>query len=58
MFVCVRRRERGRDRQTDRQRDKEGEGEYNYEGGTDTVCVREREVHDSSYLTWTTVALM
>ena len=51
-------KERERERQTDRQRDKEGEGEYNYEGGTDTVCVREREVHDSSYLTWTTVALM
>ena len=53
MFVCVRRRER--ERQTDRQRDKEGGGGggggNNYEGGTDSVCVREREVHDSSYLT-------
>ena len=52
MCLCVRGIER------ERQRDKEGEGEYNYEGGTDSVCVREGEVHDSSNLTWTTVALM
>ena len=43
--------EREREGETDRQTDREGEGEYNYEGGTDSVCVREREVHDSSYLT-------
>ena len=53
--MCEREREGETDRQTDRER---GEGEYNYEGGTYSVCVREREVHDSSNLTWTTVALM
>ena len=35
--------EREREGETDRQRDKEGEGEYNCEGGTDSVCKRERD---------------
>ena len=41
--MCEKEREGETDRQTDRQRDKEGEGENNYEGGTDSVCVCERE---------------
>ena len=43
--------EREREGEIYRQKDREREGEYNYEGGTDSVCVRETEVHNSSYLT-------